>query len=109
MTNKDKKVVLAYSGGLDTTVAVKWLKDKGYDVTAYLADVGQGSNFVKLRERARKAGASRVIIDDLKKAFVSEFIFPTLKARASYENRYLLATALSRPLISRGLVDSSTS
>jgi len=101
---KIKKIVLAYSGGLDTTVAIKWFTDKGYNVIAYLADVGQTGDFERIRKRAYAAGASKVIIDNLKKTFVDNFIFPALKAGAAYESKYLLATALSRPLIASGLV-----
>ncbi len=94
-----KKVVLAYSGGLDTSVAIKWLKDKGYEVVAYMADVGQEKTTTAAIERAKKAGASKVIVKDLKKKFATDYIWPALKAGAVYEGRYTLATALSRPLI----------
>ena len=100
-----RKVVLAYSGGLDTSVAVRWLADKGYDVIAYMADVGQGENFARLKKRAFSAGASKVVTHDLKKAFAEEFVFKSLKAGAVYESKYLLATALSRPIIAKGLVE----
>jgi len=100
-----KKVILAYSGGLDTSVAVKWLKEKGFNVICYLADVGQGQNFQIAKKRARAAGASKIIIGDLKKEFVEEFIWPSLKANAVYESKYLLATAISRPLIAKKLVE----
>ena len=100
-----RKVVLAYSGGLDTSVAVRWLADKGYDVIAYMADVGQGGNFARLKKRAFSAGASKVVTHDLKKAFAEEFVFKSLKAGAVYESKYLLATALSRPIIAKGLVE----
>jgi len=99
-----KKVVLAYSGGLDTSVAVKWFQEKGCEVIAYLADVGQGRDFKSVKKRAFAAGASKVVIDDLKAEFVKDFVFPALKANAIYEGKYFLATALSRPIIARGLV-----
>ncbi len=94
-----KKVVLAYSGGLDTSVAIQWLCDKGYEVVAYMADVGQEKTTTAAIERAKKAGASKVVVRDLKKKFVTDYIWPSLKAGAVYEGRYTLATALSRPLI----------
>jgi len=100
----NKKVVLAYSGGLDTSVIIKWLTKRGYGVIAYMADVGQDSDFAAYRARALKTGAIKVIIEDLKKEFVEDFVFKALKAGAVYENGYLLATALSRPLIAKGLV-----
>lgn len=94
-----KKVVLAYSGGLDTSVAIRWLRDKGYDVVAYMADVGQEKTTRAAIERARVAGASKVVVRDLKRRFVTDYIWPALRAGAVYEGRYTLATALSRPLI----------
>jgi argininosuccinate synthase len=96
-----KKVVLAYSGGLDTSCLIRWLKDKGYDVIAYMADVGQGSDFETYEKRALLTGASKVYILDLKKEFVDDYVFPALKAGAVYEHKYYLATALSRPLIAK--------
>lgn len=103
----NKKVVLAYSGGLDTSVAVRWLSDKGYDVIAYMVDLGQGGNFQKLKKRALSAGASKVIVQDLNKEFTEDFAFQSLKAGAVYESKYLLATALSRPIIAKGLVETA--
>ncbi|OGW82582.1 MAG: argininosuccinate synthase [Omnitrophica bacterium RIFCSPHIGHO2_02_FULL_51_18] len=94
-----KKVILAYSGGLDTSVAIKWLKDRGYEVVAYMADVGQEKTPRAAIDRAKKAGASKVIVRDLKKKFITDYLWPALKAGAVYEGRYVLATALSRPLI----------
>ncbi len=96
-----KKVVLAYSGGLDTSCAITWLKDKGYDVIAFMADVGQGEDFSAIKKRALKTGASKVYVVDMKKEFVLDYIFPAVKAGAIYEGKYLLATALSRPLIAK--------
>jgi argininosuccinate synthase len=90
---------LAYSGGLDTSVAIKWLKDRGYEVIAYMADVGQEKTTTAAIKRAKVAGASKVIVKDLKKKFATDYIWPALKANALYEGRYTLATALSRPII----------
>ena len=91
-----KKVVLAYSGGLDTSCAIKWLQDKGYDIIAFIADVGQNENFTEIKARALKTGASKVYAVDMQKEFVEDYVFPALKAGAVYEDQYLLATALSR-------------
>lgn len=93
------KVVLAYSGGLDTTVCLQWLKDRGFDVIAFCADVGQGEDLHAARRRALACGAVHALIHDVRQEFVSDFILPALKADAVYEGKYLLATALSRPLI----------
>jgi argininosuccinate synthase len=98
---KKEKVVLAYSGGLDTSVILKWLIDKGYEVIAYIADVGQDDDFAEVEKKALKIGASKVYIKDLKKEFVTDYIFPALKANAVYESRYLLGTALARPVIAK--------
>ena len=98
---KKEKVVLAYSGGLDTSVILKWLTNNGFDVIAYIADVGQDDNFEECRQKALLIGASRVIIDDLKEEFVKDYIFPTIRADAVYEGRYLLGTAVARPLIAK--------
>jgi len=102
-----KKIVLAYSGGLDTSCAITWLSERGWDVVAYIADVGQGEDFASIRKRALKTGASKVIVGDLKKEFAEDFVLPTLQANAVYEGKYLLATALSRPLIARHLVEAA--
>jgi len=96
-----KKIILAYSGGLDTSVILKWLIEKDYEVIAYVADVGQDDDFKSVKEKALKIGASKVLIEDLKKEFVTDYIFPAIKANANYEGRYLLGTALARPLISK--------
>jgi len=102
-----KKVVLAYSGGLDTSVAIKWLTKRGYDVVAYMADIGQESDFKTYKRRALKTGAVKVIVEDLKREFVEDFVFKSLEADAVYEHGYLLATALSRPLIAKRLVETA--
>ena len=103
-----KKVVLAYSGGLDTSCIVRWLKDKGYQVICFVADLGQGlgkgEDLDAIEERAEAAGASEVYIKDLQDEFVEDFCMPALKANAIYEGKYLLATALGRPLIAKHLV-----
>ncbi len=96
-----KRVILAYSGGLDTSVILKWLTLKGYDVIAYIADVGQHDDFEAAKAKAFKTGASKVRVEDLKEEFVTDFIFPAFKANAVYEGRYLLGTALARPLIAK--------
>ena len=93
--------MLAYSGGLDTSVILKWLINKGYEVIAYVADVGQNDDFEAVREKALAIGASSVIIEDLKREFVTDYIFQAVKANAVYEDRYLLGTALARPLIAK--------
>lgn len=100
--------MLAYSGGLDTSVILKWLINKGYEVIAYVADVGQNDDFEAVREKALAIGASSVIIDDLKREFVTDFIFQAVKANAVYEDRYLLGTALARPLIARGQIEAAS-
>ena len=105
METKKTKVVLAYSGGLDTSVILKWLVNKGYDVIAYVADVGQPDDFEAIKEKAIKTGASKVYIEDLKKEFVENYIFPAIKANAVYEGRYLLGTSLARPLIAKKQIE----
>lgn len=103
-----KKVVLAYSGGLDTSCIVRWLKEQGYEVICFVADLGQGlgrgEDFAAIEKRALAAGAAKVYIKDLQEEFIKDFILPALKANAVYEGKYLLATALGRPLIARHLV-----
>jgi argininosuccinate synthase len=90
-----QKVVLAYSGGLDTSVILKWLIDKGYEVIAYVADVGQDDDYAEVEKKALQIGASKVYIENLQEEFVTDYIFPAIKANAVYENRYLLGTSLS--------------
>ncbi|MCM8813281.1 MAG: argininosuccinate synthase [Candidatus Omnitrophica bacterium] len=102
-----KKVVLAYSGGLDTSCIVYWLKERGYDVVAFLADLGQQEDLRAAKERALKIGASNVYIADVREEFIHNFIYPAIKANAVYEGRYLLATALGRPLIAKYLVETA--
>lgn len=99
------KVVLAYSGGLDTSVILTWLTEQGYDVIAYIADVGQHEDFAAVEKKARLTGASSVYIEDLKEEFVEDYIFPAIKANAVYEGRYLLGTALARPLIAKRQIE----
>ena len=97
----DKTVVLAYSGGLDTSCILKWLKLKGYNVIAYVADVGQHDDFEQVRRNAIATGADKVIVVDLKREFVTDYIFPSIRGNAIYEGRYLLGTALARPVIAK--------
>ncbi|MEG6512551.1 argininosuccinate synthase [Desulforamulus ruminis] len=100
------KVVLAYSGGLDTSVIIAWLKENyGYEVIAMTADLGQGEELAPLEEKAIQSGASKIYIEDLRKEFVEEYVFPTLKAGAVYEGKYLLGTSFARPLIAKKLVE----
>ncbi len=96
-----KKVVLAYSGGLDTACILKVLIQRGFDVVAFVGDVGQQEDFEEVAERARRTGAAEVFVEDLKREFVTDFIFPAVAGNAVYENRYLLGTALARPVIAR--------
>jgi argininosuccinate synthase len=99
------KVVLAYSGGLDTACILKYLQQQGYDVVAYVANVGQHDNFEEVAERAIRTGASNVYIEDLRREFVTDFIFPAIAGNAVYENRYLLGTSLARPVIAKRQVE----
>ncbi|WP_281170187.1 argininosuccinate synthase [Carboxydothermus ferrireducens] len=104
--NMAEKVVLAYSGGLDTSIIIPWLKENyGYEVIAMVADVGQGEELEPLREKAIKSGAAKIYIEDVKEEFVRDFVFPMLKAGAVYENKYLLGTSAARPLIAKKLVE----
>lgn len=97
-----KKVVLAYSGGLDTSVIIPWLKENyNCEVIAMCADVGQGDELTPVYDKAIKSGASKVYIEDLTKEFVEEYIWPTLKAGAIYEGKYLLGTSFARPVIAK--------
>ncbi|NLK68700.1 MAG: argininosuccinate synthase [Clostridiaceae bacterium] len=101
-----EKVVLAYSGGLDTSIIIPWLKENyDYEVIAVAADVGQGEELNSLHEKAIKTGASKLYIEDLKDEFVTDYIYPTLKAGAVYEGKYLLGTSFARPIIAKRLVE----
>ncbi len=101
-----KKVVLAYSGGLDTSVIITWLKEQ-YDcqVIAFCADLGQEEDLKKVREKAIKTGADKVVVEDLKEEFARDFVFPMLRAEALYEGEYLLGTSIARPLIAKKQID----
>lgn len=106
MEKKYNKVVLAYSGGLDTSVIILWLKENyGCEVIAVAADVGQGKELSGLEEKAKKTGASKLYIADLKKEFVEDYIFPTVQAGAVYEGQYLLGTSFARPIIAKRIVE----
>lgn len=101
-----KKIVLAYSGGLDTSIMIKWLKDKyNCEVVAYAANVGQAEELTGLKEKALKTGASKIYIEDLREEFAKEYIFSMLKAGAVYEEQYLLGTSIARPIIAKRHVE----
>ena len=101
-----KKIVLAYSGGLDTSVILKWLQDEfGYEVICYAADVGQAEELDGLEEKAKKTGASKIYIDDIREEFVRDYVFPAYRADVAYEGTYLLGTSLARPLIAKRIID----
>ncbi len=103
---KFKKVVLAYSGGLDTSIIIPWLKENyGCEVIAVAGNVGQAGELDGLEEKALKTGASKLYIEDLQDEFVDDFVFPTLKAGAVYENKYLLGTSFARPVIAKRIVE----
>jgi len=105
MKHTVKKVVLAYSGGLDTSVILRWLKETyGCEVIAWCADLGQGEELEPLREKALATGASGYVVDDLRQNFVQDFVFPALRANALYEGEYLLGTSLARPCIIEGMM-----
>jgi argininosuccinate synthase len=106
MSAKAKKVVLAYSGGLDTSIIIPWLKDNyGAEVIAFAADIGQGNELQGLEDKAIRTGASKCIIEDLREEFICEFALPSLRAGAVYERKYLLGTSFARPLIARRQVE----
>ena len=100
MANEIKKVVLAYSGGLDTSIIIPWLKENynNCEVIAVSGDVGQGTELDGLEEKAKKTGASKLYVLDLKEEFIQDYVYPTVKAGAVYENKYLLGTSFARPI-----------
>jgi argininosuccinate synthase len=103
---KAEKVVLAYSGGLDTSVILPWLKETyGYDVIAFAAELGQGSELEGVKKKALASGAKKCIVKDLRREFVEDYLWPMLKSGAVYENGYLLGTSIARPLIAKYQVD----
>jgi argininosuccinate synthase len=103
---KTEKVVLAYSGGLDTSIIIPWLKENyAYDVIAMVADVGQGDDVEAVVDKAYKTGASKVVVEDLREEFLTGYVWPALKAGAVYENKYLLGTSLARPVIAKHQVE----
>ncbi|MDE6797467.1 MAG: argininosuccinate synthase [Ruminococcus sp.] len=107
MAKEIKKVVLAYSGGLDTSIIIPWLKENynNCEVIAVSADVGQGTELDGLDEKAKKTGASKLIVLDLKEEFIQDYVFPTVQAGAVYENRYLLGTSFARPIIAKKIAE----
>jgi len=102
---KKEKVVLAYSGGLDTSIILKWLVNKGFEVICFIGDVGQSDDFDLVKEKAIKLGASKVHIKDLQEEFIVDYIFPALQGNALYEGRYLLGTSLARPVLAKAQID----
>ena len=104
---KIKKIILAYSGGLDTSIIIPWLKENYDDpeIIAVSGDVGQGTELDGLEEKAIKTGASKLYVADLKEEFVKDYVFPTLKAGAKYEGDYLLGTSFARPIIAKRIVE----
>ena len=107
MASEIKKVVLAYSGGLDTSIIIPWLKENynNCEVIAVSGDVGQGTELDGLEEKAKRTGASKLYVLDLKEEFIQDYVYPTVKAGAVYENKYLLGTSFARPIIAKGIVD----
>ncbi|HLX85871.1 MAG TPA: argininosuccinate synthase [Terriglobales bacterium] len=105
-TSKSEKIVLAYSGGLDTSIIIPWLKENyAYEVIAMVADVGQGDDVEAVVDKAYKTGASKVVVEDLREEFLTDYVWPALKAGAVYENKYLLGTSLARPVIAKHQVE----
>src|SRR5437879_5743822 len=101
-----EKVVLAYSGGLDTSIIIPWLKENySYDVIAMVGDVGQGDDLEAVVEKAYATGATKVVVEDLREEFLTGYVFPALKAGAVYEHKYLLGTSLARPVLAKAQVE----
>ncbi|MES9848556.1 MAG: argininosuccinate synthase domain-containing protein, partial [Candidatus Thiodiazotropha sp.] len=101
-----KKVVLAYSGGLDTSIIVKWLQDEYQcEVVTFTADIGQGEEVEPVRAKAEAAGIREIYIEDLKEEFALDYVFPMFRANAIYEGEYLLGTSIARPLIAKRLIE----
>ncbi|MFH2137052.1 MAG: argininosuccinate synthase [Candidatus Omnitrophota bacterium] len=100
-----KKIVLAYSGGLDTSCCVRWLADKGFEVICFSANLGSEFSPVELKKKAKASGVKKIYVEDLQKEFAEDYILPALQANAVYESKYVLSTALGRPLIAKYLVD----
>ena len=101
----EKKVVLAYSGGLDTSVILKWLAEKGFTVICFVGNVGQDDDFEAVKEKALKTGAEKVYVEDLQEEFVTDYIFTALQGNAVYEGKYLLGTSLARPLLAKAQIE----
>lgn len=104
-TIQTKKVVLAYSGGLDTSIILKWFIEQGYDVIAYIADIGQKEDYEAAKQKALKLGAEKVYIEDLKTEFVTDYIYPAFAANVVYEGRYLMGTSIARPIIAKRQIE----
>src|SRR5258706_12363279 len=106
MSNKPEKVVLAYSGGLDTSIIIPWLKENhSCEVIAMVADVGQGDGIEAVIKKAYDTGASKVVVEDLREEFLRGYVFPAVQAGAGYEHKYLLGTSPARPVIAKHQVD----
>ena len=105
-SNNINKVVLAYSGGLDTSIIIKWLEENyGCEIVTFTADIGQGEEVEPAREKAKASGVKEIYIEDLREEFVRDFVFPMFRANTIYEGEYLLGTAIARPLISKRLIE----
>ena len=103
---KVRKIVLAYSGGLDTSVILRWLKEQyGCEVVAFCADLGQGEDLHAIKQKALRTGASKAVIVNLREEFVKDYVFPMLRANAVYEGSYLLGTSIARPLIAKAQIN----